>query len=240
LIDSNKKIIKDSPILDLASYDGRWSFAAIKNGAKRVLGIEFNENALKRSFEIFKRYEIDSEKYSFIEGDIFEKIKELKPREFDVVFCFGVFYHIMDHMLLLKEIKRLQVKYLILDTEISTSNSPIIQIREQRREHKELPITDSLGNKQFIRGTPSKPALEMMLKSVGFDFVYYDWENSGITNWEDIEEYRSRKSVSIKKTLRFGKSILHFKNKRKTFQGDIQRFLSKRRISLVIKNISQS
>ena len=35
LIENNKEIIKNSTILDLASHDGRWSFAAIKNGAKK-------------------------------------------------------------------------------------------------------------------------------------------------------------------------------------------------------------
>ncbi len=37
LIENNKEIIKNSTILDLANHDGRWSFAALKNGAKKSM-----------------------------------------------------------------------------------------------------------------------------------------------------------------------------------------------------------
>ena len=83
LIHSNKEIIRNSSVLDLASHDGRWTFAAIKNDAKRVLGIEGREEQVTESFENMKKYGITPEKYSFVVGDIFEKIKELKPKEFD-------------------------------------------------------------------------------------------------------------------------------------------------------------
>ena len=36
IIESNLNIIKNSSILDIASHDGRWSFAALKNGAKSI------------------------------------------------------------------------------------------------------------------------------------------------------------------------------------------------------------
>ena len=39
LIRNNENIIKDSIILDLASHDGRWSFAALKTGAKKTIEI---------------------------------------------------------------------------------------------------------------------------------------------------------------------------------------------------------
>lgn len=40
IIDANKTIIKNSRILDLASHDGRWSFATLKSGSEYTLGIE--------------------------------------------------------------------------------------------------------------------------------------------------------------------------------------------------------
>ena len=63
-----------------------------------------------------KKYGISEERYHFGVGDIFEEIKKISPNEIDVVFCFGIFYHVSNHMELLKEIKKLQPKYLILDT----------------------------------------------------------------------------------------------------------------------------
>jgi len=37
IIDFNRGIIQGSTILDIASHDGRWSFAAIKSGARQWL-----------------------------------------------------------------------------------------------------------------------------------------------------------------------------------------------------------
>jgi len=241
LIHSNKEIIRNSSILDLASHDGRWTFSAIKNNAKRVLGIEGREELVKKSFENMKKYGIPSEKYSFVVGDIFEKMKELKPREFDVVFCFGIFYHIMNHMLLLTEFKRLQPRYIILDTEISISDQPVIYIRKENsfKEGAAIPDSIQIGNAVIV-GRPSKSALELMLNSLGFDVDYYDWDSHGIKNWKYLEHYRSKKRPSFKGTLRYGGSLIKdFKNKRKTIQKDLAPYFSKSsRITLVAKNSS--
>jgi hypothetical protein len=36
----NEPVIRGNRILDIASHDGRWSFAALKTGASHVVGIE--------------------------------------------------------------------------------------------------------------------------------------------------------------------------------------------------------
>ena len=235
LINHNKQIINNSSILDLASHDGRWSFAAIKNGANKVFGIEIEDGLAKNSLENFKKYEVPSEKYSFIVGDLFEEIKKLKPKEFDVVFCFGIFYHIMNHMQLIREIKRLEPKYLILDTEVTISKHPIIRI------HQEIPpITDPLiPNDRYIVGRPSKSGIEMMLKAIGFDFQYYDWRNSGLIKTTGLEEYDSKKSILLKKALRYGISLItDSKPKRKHHLHQLARYITTKRITIVAKNLS--
>ena len=40
IIEANRDILKDARVLDLASHDGRWSFAALKAGAAHVTGVE--------------------------------------------------------------------------------------------------------------------------------------------------------------------------------------------------------
>jgi len=47
LIETNKDLINGKKILDIGSHDGRWSFAAIKNGATYVLGIELFPKLVK-------------------------------------------------------------------------------------------------------------------------------------------------------------------------------------------------
>ena len=50
LIEFNKAIINNSSILDLGSHNGTWGFAAIKNNAVRVLGIEGREQLVKNAY----------------------------------------------------------------------------------------------------------------------------------------------------------------------------------------------
>ena len=64
--------------------------------------------------------------FDFILGDMFDAIDDVESC--DVVFCFGVFYHINNHMLLLSKIARLNPRVLILDTNISLSDRPVIEL----------------------------------------------------------------------------------------------------------------
>jgi len=198
LIQSNKKIISNSSILDIASHDGRWSFAALKNGASNVIGIEAKENLVKNSRKNMELYQIPKEKYHFITGDIFNEIQKIQPKTIDVVFCFGIFYHIMNHMLLLSEIKKLQPKYLLLDTVVNRSKQSDILLRKEDSEEEGSGIrSDFSSDSNIIIGSPSKSALELMLKSFGFEFRYYNWHDVGIKNWEHITDYKKNHRVSI-------------------------------------------
>jgi 23S rRNA G2069 N7-methylase RlmK/C1962 C5-methylase RlmI len=70
LIERNKALLVNKKILDLASHDGRWSFAALKAGAHYVIGIEGREELIKDSYENFRAYDINPSKYKFFLGDI--------------------------------------------------------------------------------------------------------------------------------------------------------------------------
>ena len=198
LIDSNKEIISNSSILDIASHDGRWSYAALKNGASKVIGIEAKENLVKNSQKNMDLYRIPKEKYHFITGNIFNEIQKIQPKTIDVVFCFGIFYHIMNHMLLLEEIKKLQPKYLILDTSVNHSTQPGILLEKEDSKNEAAGIRSEFSSdSKIIVGYPSKSALELMLKSLGFEFRYYHWHDMGITNWEHIMDYKNNERISL-------------------------------------------
>jgi len=238
LIHYNKNMIKNCNILDLASHDGRWSFAAIKNGAKNVLGIEGREELVKKSIENMEKYHVPKTKYIFKHGDIFDEIKKLKPNEIDTVFCFGIFYHIMDHMLLLSEIKRLQPKYLILDTQVAVTDYPVIAIREELITDEGTAIDKySNQNSSAIIGRPSKLALEIMLKSLGFEFAYYSWERSGIKNWDDLENYNPEKGIPLKKALKIGLSMLKNKKTRTIMNQTLSEGFASHRVIVIAKNL---
>lgn len=195
LIENNAGIIKNSTILDLASHDGRWSFASLMNGASKVIGIEGRMELVKNAKNTMKKYGISDEKYLFMEGDLFETIGAIHEK-IDVVFCFGIFYHVMNHMLLLSSIKRIDPSYIILDSTVSTSNDPVIELKLDNIRDPAAAIKANTSYKTIV-GWPSKKAIELMLTDIGYDFHYYDWKNAGITNWTDIEDYRDGKSISL-------------------------------------------
>ena len=233
VIENNKEIIKNSTILDLASHDGRWSFAAIKNGAKKVYGIEGKKELVQRAIENMKKYGISEERYHFVVGDIFEEIKKISPNEIDVVFCFGVFYHVSNHMELLKEIKKLQPKYLILDTEITKSKSPIIRLREEPYYTPD----STISFEKFIAGRPSQSALNMMLNALDFKITYYDWEKN-IRDWSGLEIYSSKNSILLKRIILYLLSLIGSKKTIIKRKKDLIRYYTTKRITLVAKNQS--
>ena len=197
-IDFNKDIIRNSAVLDLGSHDGRWSFAALKNGATKVIGVEGRNDLVKQSYNHMEYYLIPKEQFNFIQGDALEEIKKMEPNTIDVVFCLGFFYHVMYHMDLLYQVKRLKAKYLILDTSISGEEKPVIEIIPEDADLQQSGIkTNYASSTQHLAGYPSKSAVELMLKNVGFQLKYYDWQNAGIKDWTQINDYRVNRRLSI-------------------------------------------
>jgi len=201
LIENNKEIIKNSSILDLASHDGRWSFAALKSGAKKIVGIEGRKELVKKSNKNMEYYGIPKEKYEFYHGDIFEEIKKFEPKTFDVVFCFGVFYHIMNHTSLISEIKQLKPKHLILDTSIDLSERAIIYVKEEDSTIPINAIKKYSHQEKELCGLPSKSFINLLLKNLGFSFTYYNWHDGKIKNWYGIKDYETKRRISLLATL---------------------------------------
>jgi len=122
MIAQNIDIIQGKRVLDLASHDGRWGLAAKYAGAVQVVGIEGRKHLVKNSISNAKRAGY-SDTMTWIHGDIVKVMQKLEPGSFDTVFLFGVFYHVTNHLEILREIARLRPTNLILDTEVFTQCS---------------------------------------------------------------------------------------------------------------------
>lgn len=199
LIEANADIISGCHVLDLASHDGRWSFAAHKAGAEYVLGIEARKRLVEAARHTMKKYAVPEGRVEFVEGDVMTEMDRLDSGRFDTVLCFGFLYHIIDHMVLLSKIACLKPKNLVIDTAISTFPGSLIQVNDEAVEHESAAAFGGPGNPvRAIKGRPSRSALEMMLKGAGFPVVrYWDWLNSGITRWNDLEDYYLGERVTL-------------------------------------------
>jgi predicted nicotinamide N-methyase len=188
LIHANRDLIRGARVLDLASHDGRWSFAALKNGAASVTGIEHKPGLVTKSHENMEFYDLPRSSYEFVLGDMFERIDDLG--QFDVVFCFGVFYHVNDHMLLLSKIARRDPTVLIMDTNISQIAAPVVELKHE-----------AVGGTKLV-GEPSKAALDAMFESFGWAHEYFGWQESGLCGPHNLSDYWSKRRVTAVVTCR--------------------------------------
>jgi hypothetical protein len=202
MIQANEDCIRGLSILDLASHDGRWSFAALKAGARHVLGIEARQPLVEKSIETFAEYNITPDRFAFVNDDIFNQIPKIQPGSIDTVFCFGFFYHTMHHHYLLSQIAAFRPKHLILDTCIVPTPDPVIHVRTE--------ITDDPGAvfaspvdllETSLVGYPSRLAIELMLTNFGFRYRYFDWLTMPVDNWSGIEDYRDGLRVTLRADL---------------------------------------
>jgi len=199
LIESNGEIIRGKSVLDIASHDGRWSFAAHKAGARYVLGIEAREHLIKHSQDNMRAYQVPEDQVEFVLGDAFEKLDQLEPGRFETVLCLGFFYHTMHHMLLLNKIARLRPTHIVLDTCVDVDPDSIVVLQSERVAHESAGAVPDEGDPELLLvGSPTRSALELMLSSVGYPSInYYDWHRAGIRRWDHLIEYHKGLRVSL-------------------------------------------
>ena len=180
LIHENRARIAGARVLDLASHDGRFSFAALRAGAARVVGIEHDPRLVQAATEHLQHYGVPSEQYEFVAGDLFECIRASEPC--DVVFVFGILYHVNDHMRLLTELAELDARTMIFDTNVSTKPDAVIELR--------APIAGSPpppGSQ--LEGWPTRAALEAMWSSFGWTYEFFDWRAAGRSDHPKLDDY---------------------------------------------------
>ena len=202
LFASNRDIFDGARVLDLASHDGRYSFAALKTGAAHVTGVEVRQSLIDRAEEAFAFYGQDPETYRFVRGDIFEVLAR-EAFDVDVVLCFGFLYHTYRHTELMYRLDKLAPKHLIVDTIVTSETQ-----RPTLRMMREYDAADSRSAAQdpFARGRvlvlrPSLPALQLMLDTYGFEIEsLYDWKGrlAGRPHVRGVSRYASGTRVSLR------------------------------------------
>jgi len=180
LIHENRALLEGARVLDLASHDGRFTFAALRNGAAHVIGIEHDARLVQAATANLAAYDVPRECYDFVSGDLFECIRAAGPC--DVVFVFGILYHVNDHMRLLTEIAELDARTVVIDTMVSTRKDAVIELR--------APIVGAPpppGSQ--LEGWPTRAALEAMWSSLGWTWEYFDWRASGMAGHPKLDDY---------------------------------------------------
>jgi Methyltransferase domain len=176
MIESHRGVLEGARVLDLASHDGRWSFAAHKAGAAHVTGVEARRPLVDSARKTFAEYGVPSDAYRFVRGDLF-RVLARRRFDVDVVMCLGFLYHTLRYGELLQGIRRTGARWLLLDTKVTTDAGPSIWVNVNKTQRSSNAADDDLSNRgQAIAGWPSVPALRLMLDVYDFDVEdEYDW-----------------------------------------------------------------
>jgi SAM-dependent methyltransferase len=172
----NRDIFAGARVLDLASHDGRYSFAALKTGAAHVTGVEVRQELIDKAQATFASYGQDPDTYRFVCGDVFEVLARQRF-DVDVVLCLGYLYHTYRHTELMYRLHSLAPRHLVVDTIVVPGTQPYLRVvREPSSEDILSAASDAYSVGQVLVAWPTVPALELLLSEYGFEIEsMYDW-----------------------------------------------------------------
>jgi hypothetical protein len=189
----------DAKVLDIAAHDGRWSYALASAGARKVHGVEARPE-LVAAFSDYPDSEF-KKRINLEVGDLYDVLDRLvlKEERYDVVALFGIFYHVMDHFRILKQIQKLRPKLVIIDSEFMTNPNPYIQLIKERTDNCLNAVAQIEGQEFAIKGVPSSAAMEQMAKALGFSTIWLPWEALPVEDRIGVSDY-FRKGNMLRRT----------------------------------------
>ena len=201
LFASNRDIFDGARVLDLASHDGRFSWAALKTGAAHVTGVEVRQSLVDKARETFAFYDQDPETYRFVCGDVFDVLTREKF-DVDVVLCLGYLYHTYRHTELMYLIHNLAPRHLIVDTMVTPDTQPTLKlVREPNAEDIRSASLDPYAVDRVLVLRPSVPALQMLVRNYGFEIEsMHDWKSqlAGRLPMPGLDGYATGKRVTLR------------------------------------------
>lgn len=201
IIEDNADLLAGKRVLDLASHDGRWSFAALKAGASHVTGVEFRPELVANAEKTFQHYDMDPSTYRFLSGDLFELLADpgAMDVEVDVVFCLGFLYHTLRYTELFNGWRRLRPEHILLDTSVILGGNPRVQLNlENTQKQSAAGDTGEVHSYEgvMLTGRPTAVAVEFMLDGYGFDVVRRaPWQTHDLGG-DRVPEYTEGRRVS--------------------------------------------
>lgn len=192
IIEENRDVLRDARVLDIASHDGRWSFAALQSGARSVVGIEGRSRLVDNANQTFTDKKIETSRFRFIAADAHEALRD-GVGSFDVVMCLGFIYHTLRYVELFAGIFATGARYLIIDTRLSLDEDPVIRVDRNAVEREGMAVEDRYSHEgKTLVGIPSMSALKRMLAT-------YRYRVESQTDWSRIlEEHSSPPGAAAK------------------------------------------
>lgn len=201
IVTENRDVLDGARVLDIASHDGRWSYAALQAGATQVTGIEARPDLVHSAGETLASLGVAADRYRFIAGDVFATLAE-QDIGVDAVMCLGFLYHTMRYNELFHLIRRCGPRHLIVDTAVLPVRESMVRVVQESTAKESNAAADALthGEKALI-GRPSVRAIRVMAGAYGFELDRMsDWTGLLEDNpdAEDVRDYRRSERVTLR------------------------------------------
>jgi trehalose 2-sulfotransferase len=181
VIGQNRAILRGARVLDLISYAGFWSLAALDAGAAEVTVIETTPKNLEAARKNFSQSEFDAKRYQLLKARIVETLRKMEPKQFDVVLCKRYFEHCYLPEFF-TQLSRLKPKYAIIDTKVAFGEGALCRFSIAGKAWKG-------ARSGKIISTPSHELIALLCGSE-FQWRVIDWKAMDIADWTGIPDYR--------------------------------------------------
>jgi len=172
IIDHHRDVLRAARVLDIASHDGRWSFAALEAGAAHVTGIEGRAELVDNARRTLAAKGVDTSRYKFIAGDVHDVLTR-GVGAMDVVLCLGFLYHTLRYPELLAGIRATGARHVIVDSKVSANtNRSIVRVASNPGKIQSMAIEDRFSHHgKSLVGIPNPRAIRQMLRMYGYEVV---------------------------------------------------------------------
>lgn len=196
IITSNRALFKNAKVLDIRSGVGRWCLAALDAGAAHVLGLEPRRKLVEAARNVLTEDGVKPDSYQFIDNlGIFAALATLRPDAFDVALCTN-FSGLADPYLCFSHLKRLQLKHVILDTDIIDDEEAVAPFELKRLE--EAASNAARRPRGVVAAAPSHELIRLLSDHFDFRLHQIDWRALGVTEWTGVRDYeRGRRRTYV-------------------------------------------
>lgn len=203
IIKENEEILRGSSVVDIASHDGRWSYAALQAGATHVTSVEGRRHLIDATRQTFDAKAVPATQYTLIQGDVHEELFDPEVK-CDVVLCLGFLYHTARYVELMSGIASTGAEYVIVDTRVLQDvEGPLIEMKAESVVGEAFAIKDRYTiRNRVISALPSEAAVVLMLQSIGYEVDHRtDWTRL-LAQYPDapgvIRQYTSGKRITFR------------------------------------------
>jgi hypothetical protein len=198
IVSCNSELFHDARVLNVHCSDGRWCMAALDAGAAHVVGLTNSSRQAQAAKASFIEYEITPESYQFIVSDLNAALTTMQPGAFDLILCQRSF-ELSDPRVFFSHLSRLEPKHVILDTDVSRCEGPIVRFDIKLRDENAPKGTRRHG---VISATPNHEMITFLCEYFRFGWRQIDWQTMGIADWTGIHDYeRGRRRTYVLERL---------------------------------------